>query len=131
MSVKSKTRLSTLSYVILYVKDTARALEFYRDKLGMEVKLEDGGWIELETGSATLALHATDETIMEKHSTTPIVVFNVDNIKESYEELKKQGVKFDKEPHEVCSTPEFTGLSADFEDLDGNRLSIYGMIPKK
>lgn len=131
MSVKSKTHLSTLSYVILYVPDTKEALSFYRDKLGMEVKLDDDGWLELESGATTLALHKADDVPKEKRAAMPIVVFAVDNIHEAYEDLKKQGIKFEKEPQEVCATGDQIGLSADFHDPYGNALSIYGMVPKK
>lgn len=132
MAVSTDIKLSTMSYVILYVPDTNEALNFYRDKLGMKVKMEDGGWIELESGATTLALHKTDEKMTgEKRPATPVVVFTVEKIKEAYEALKTKGIKFSKEPHEVCSTPDHTGMSADFLDPYGNELSIFGMEPKK
>ena len=60
MSVKSPVKLSTLAYVILYVADTEKSLPFYRDILGLKVKSGDPGWVELETGATTLALHGEE-----------------------------------------------------------------------
>ena len=98
----------------------------------MTVKMEDGGWIELESGATTLALHQTDEKMTgEARPASPIVVFTVEKIQEAYEALKAKGIEFSKEPHEVCSTPDHTGLSADFRDPYGNELSIFGKVPKK
>lgn len=130
MAVTTEIKLSTLSYVILYVPNAEEALPFYRDMLGMEVKMSDPGWIELESGAATLALHSSSEIPAEKRAAMPTMVFQVEDIKEAYEKLKLKGIKFSKEPHEVCSTPDHTGLSADFEDPWGNSLSIFGMVPK-
>ncbi|MEZ4488762.1 MAG: VOC family protein [Cyanobacteriota/Melainabacteria group bacterium] len=131
MAVKTEVKLSNLSYAILYVPDAAKALPFYQDKLGMTVKLNDEGWIELESGPCTLALHSTDELDSHKErSAMPTMVFQVENIQEAYDSLKAKGIEFSKEPHEVCSTPDHTGLSADFKDPWGNSLSIFGMVPK-
>ena len=129
IETKSATKLSTLSYVILYVPDAKEAVTFYKEKLGMTVKLDDEGWIELETGSVTLALHSSPDSTKSKERTT--AVFSVEDVKEAYEGLKKSGVKFESELKEVCATPEHIGLSADFFDPYGNRLSIFGMVDKK
>ena len=127
MAVSTDVKLSTLSYVILYVKDTKKTVPFYRDTLGMKVRVDEHGWVELESGPVTLALHAHENLAPTRSDSEPIVVFNVDNIKHAYEALKAKGVKFDGEPKQVCEGAEGkVGLSADFKDPDGNRLSIFG-----
>jgi lactoylglutathione lyase len=129
MEVKSGIKISTIGYVILYVKDPEAALSFYRDKLGMKVKMQEDGWIELETGATTLALHKTDKPVEKIHSQA-IVVFNVEDIASAYNELKTRGIRFEKEPAVVCETPDHIGKSADFTDPDGNPLSIFGMVKR-
>lgn len=131
MPVSTEVKLSTLSYIILYVKDTKKAVPFYRDTLGVKVKSDEEGWVELETGSVTVALHGHDQTPPAHSETQPIVVFNVENIHQAYEALKTKGVKFEHEPVVVCEAgPEQVGMSASFRDPDGNRLSIFGMSKK-
>jgi lactoylglutathione lyase len=49
----------TLTYAIVFVSDMARSVTFYRDVVGLPVKLETSHWTELVTGNATLALHAS------------------------------------------------------------------------
>lgn len=129
MTVKSEVKLTTLSYVIIYVPDTKEATAFYRDTLGFKVKMEDDGWVELETGSATVALHSA-ENLPAKRDEKTNLVFSVENIKEAYEGLQEKGIKFEHEPHEVCQTPDHVGLSANFKDPWGNQLSIFGMEAK-
>lgn len=127
-SAKVDIKLSTISYIILYVRDTAKSLEFYRDTLGLTVKHEEESWVELNTGAATLALHKDDSSHVGNGKA--IVVFGVDNINGTYEALKQTGINIARPPHVVCETPEAVGLSIDFQDPDGNWLSLYGMQNK-
>ncbi|MBX9685305.1 MAG: VOC family protein [Candidatus Obscuribacterales bacterium] len=129
MSIKTKVQLSTLSYVIAYVKDVAKSAEFYRDILGMKVKVDSPGWVELDTGKTTLALHGI-ENGSQKAEGIPELVFEVENVYEAYYELKAAGVNFKSAPQQVCDEGDKVGISATFEDLDQNRLSIYTLLPK-
>ena len=45
--------------VVVYVRDMARAVAFYREALGLEVETESPYWTTFRTGACTLALHAT------------------------------------------------------------------------
>src|ERR1700677_851712 len=125
MPVKTNIKVSTLSYVIIYVKDPEKSLSFYRDILGAKTKVESPEWIEFEMGATTLALHKDEGTFTRGNSTIP--VFPVDNIDEAYKELKAAGVKIVVEPKQVCETPEGPGYSTDVEDRDGNVFSFFGI----
>ncbi len=130
MSVSSKTKLSTLSYVILYVKDTEKATKFYSESLGMKAKVEAPGWVEFETGHTTLALHGIENAVAKPKEGNPELVFQVDDVYEAYEDLKNAGVKFSHEPRPVCEEESKVGVSATFCDLDGNDLSIFSYVAK-
>lgn len=132
MASQTKVSLSTLSYVIIYVKDTDKSVPFYKDTLGMKVKVNHPGWVELETGSTTLALHGEDpEQGTPGTGDRAVMVFGVDNVHEAYDSLKAGGVKFEHGPHEVCEEGDKVGMSADFRDPDGNLLSIFSYVAKK
>lgn len=129
MATSTGLKLSTLSYVIIYVRDTEKSVVFYRDKLGMAVKVNDPGWVELETGATTLALHRT-ESMPEVKDGHACMVFNVDNVYEAARALKSSGVTLKEEPRKVCEEGDMVGMSADFTDPDGNLLSVFSMVPK-
>lgn len=131
MPVSTAVQLKTVSYVIFYVKDAEKAAEWYRDTLGTPIKFAESGWAELETQGTTIALHSAEKLPAKGDLRQATTVFEVDDIKGTYEALKAKGVTFVKEPHEVCSQDDFVGLSADFTDPDGNALSIYGKVSKK
>lgn len=132
MPASTDVKIKALSYVIIYVPDTKNATKFYTEKLGFDVKMEEDGWVELESGPTTIALHAAEPDMQQPTAQTlaPILVFKVDNIQDAYTALKAKGIEFKSEPHEVCSTPDHVGYSADFSDLFGNKLSIYGETKK-
>ncbi len=131
MTVKTDVKLATLSYVILYVTDTEKALPYYRDTLGLKLKSNEDGWVEFDTGAVTVALHHADELPARQLEAAPTLVFGVEKIQEAYEGLKQKGVKFHKEPQPVCETPDHIGMCAEFSDPWGNVLSIFAMEPRK
>ena len=46
-----------LNYAIKFVADMDKAIAFYRDTLGLELKFQSPFWSEFATGQTTLALH--------------------------------------------------------------------------
>jgi lactoylglutathione lyase len=132
MPVSTGVKLSTLSYAILYVKNVAKSVPFYRDTLGIKVKMESPDWVEFETGATTLALHAEEKLASHKDPHGVTMCFSVDDLIGTYESLKQSGIKFSSEPKAVCEPfGDQVPSCAEFEDLDGNKLSIYGMLPAK
>lgn len=49
--------MTSLTYVIAFVSDMARSVEFYRDVIGLPLKFESSEWSEFETGGTSFALH--------------------------------------------------------------------------
>ncbi|MEU8118692.1 VOC family protein [Spirillospora sp. NPDC049024] len=47
----------SLGYVILYVRDLAASIVFYRDVVGLASKFEDAGYAEFATGVTRFALY--------------------------------------------------------------------------
>jgi len=131
MPVKTNVQIKALGYVIVYVKDAKKALPFYKDTLGMKVKSDDGGWVELELGQTTLALHEDKEFKPVTTEKQVLPVFYVEDFFGTYESLKEGGVKFLHDPVQVCEAgPNKAGMSAEFKDSDGNFLSIFGIVTK-
>lgn len=46
------------AYTLVFVHDMKRAVEFYRDALGFEVRIETPAWSEMELAGTIVALHA-------------------------------------------------------------------------
>ena len=91
MPALTDVKLSTISYVIIYVRDANKTKAFYRDTLGLKIKVDESGWVEFDTGTCTIALHS-DEKRQANAPSHAIPVFGVKDIYATYEALKAKGV---------------------------------------
>ena len=87
---------ASINQIILFVKDMAGAVCFYRDLLGLEVRYPshvaddtDEMWVELDAGACSLALHGgADEPPGKQHQ----IVFKVDDLEQMWQKLHDAGV---------------------------------------
>ena len=105
-----------LNYVIKYVADMDKAVAFYRDRLGLELRFQSPDWTEFSTGETTLALHAASDS---HPAGSASVGFGVDDIDRFYEDAKNDGVEFTAEPTET-----FGHRIARFKDCEGAECSV-------
>lgn len=88
---------TSINQIILFVKDMAGAVRFYRDLLGLEVRYPshladdtDEMWVELDGGARSLALHGgADEAPGKGHQ----IVFKVDDLEGMWQKLHAAGVE--------------------------------------
>lgn len=126
-TLTQKLNLTKVGYLIVYVNDVEKSAAWYKETLGIPVRHVEKGWGELETSGFTLALHGSEKPVAKLPETSPTVVFSVDDVRGAHAALAAAGVKT-SELHAVCEFDGKVGVSADFADLDGNRLSVYGML---
>jgi predicted enzyme related to lactoylglutathione lyase len=107
-----------LTYVIKYVADMERAIDFYKDQLGLALRFQSPEWSEFETGETTLALHLASA---EHPAGTSQLGFGVPDIDGFYAEKKESGVEFTAAPAEL-----FGGRIARFKDSEGSECSVSG-----
>jgi catechol 2,3-dioxygenase-like lactoylglutathione lyase family enzyme len=115
-------KLTHVSVVMLGVHDVTRALAFYRDKLGLEVQREIPGFAFLNAGAVTLCLSEPAAKVRGQVAGAGEVVFSVEDVTAAYQALLGKGVQFTHEPRNITPTMRV----ANFDDPDGNHLSIYG-----
>jgi catechol 2,3-dioxygenase-like lactoylglutathione lyase family enzyme len=79
--------------VIVFVRDIEAVGAFYRDQLGLPVKDKpnDPGWMELDTGTCTLALHSGGAPNQSRRP--PKIVFGSKDVGLTRSELMKRGVR--------------------------------------
>jgi len=107
----------TLNYVIEFVAEMDRAVKFYRDVLGLSLKLQSPGWSEFSTGETSLGLHPASE----KNPAGSIELgFNVANLEKFHQEMTAKGVQFSMPP----TKQDFGGSLAQFIDSEGRRCSV-------
>jgi uncharacterized glyoxalase superfamily protein PhnB len=103
--------------VIKFVSDMGKAVNFYRDMLGLQLKLESPGWSEFVTGEITLALHpASDKNPAGKVE----LGFTVADVEIFYRNMSAKGVLFSMPPKKQ----DFGGVLAQFIDSEGAQCSL-------
>jgi len=133
--------LKQLTHVNQWVHDQDEALAFYTEKLGMELRedvtmpeLGDFRWLSVgPVGQPDVAIvlmavpgppvfdeetAAALETLVAKGAAGGLF-FLSDDVRGTYEELKKKGVEFSQEP-----TEQPYGLDAGFRDPSGNQIRM-------
>jgi catechol 2,3-dioxygenase-like lactoylglutathione lyase family enzyme len=132
------TMLKQVTHVGLGTLDQDEALEFWTDKVGFEVRndvtiAEMGGmrWLtvgppnqpDLEIILMPPGGPGTPPGVVEKardvlaHGVLPGLIFQVDDARATYDELKSRGVEMVQEPIE-----QFYGTDAAFRDPTGNHV---------
>ena len=131
--------ITRMSHATIFVKDQEEALSFYRDKLGFEVHTdamvgEDFRWLTMNTKDnpefEIILMQPKAGMLMDEESAQKLRdlmdkgvlgagVFNTDDCRKTYEELKAKGVEFKFEPAERPY-----GIEAVFTDNSGNWFSL-------
>lgn len=128
-----------MSHATIFVNNQEAALEFYRDKLGFEVHTDamvsdDFRWLTIctkdERSFEIILMEPKAGMLMDEATATQLRsliekavlgagVFETDDCRTTYEELKARGVEFVSEP-EVQPY----GVAAVFKDNSGNWFSL-------
>jgi methylmalonyl-CoA/ethylmalonyl-CoA epimerase len=115
-------RLSKAPIVILSVTDLNRAIEFYRDRLGLKLTSTNEDFAFFDAGGFTLALRGGRPKADPADLASTEIAFAVERVKPAHQALRAQGVEFKREPRVITGTT----WATDFRDPDGHVLSIVG-----
>jgi predicted enzyme related to lactoylglutathione lyase len=103
----------------LPAEDLAASRAFYEKTLGLKIKFDFSGqgMLAFQVGDQEPAIILKD--VRKFPGAKPTIWLVVADVKDTYAELKKQGVKFLSEPFPIK-----TGWAVEFEDPAGNRLGV-------
>jgi catechol 2,3-dioxygenase-like lactoylglutathione lyase family enzyme len=119
---EQRFRLSKATVVILGVTDLNRAVEFYRDHLGLKLTGTNEDFAFFDAGGFTIALRGGRAKADPADLTSVEIAFAVDHVKPAHQALRDLGVEFKRLPRIITGTT----WATDFRDPDGHVLSIVG-----
>lgn len=102
-----------------YVRDMKKATAFYRDTIGLVPAMEDEGWTQFDLNGHALCLHPAGEKKITQGG--GVLIIEVADIRKVVNRLKEKRVEFHGDINDMGEC----GLCAEFQDLDGNVLSVY------
>ena len=117
-------KIHGVGQISISVSNVDRAVEFYRDVLGINFLFQ-------VPGANPMAFFDCDGTRLyinqpenPEDSGTSVVYFKVDSAQEAAKDLEARGVKIDSEPHIIHQTDNYTLWMAFFRDPDGNLMAV-------
>jgi methylmalonyl-CoA/ethylmalonyl-CoA epimerase len=114
--------LQRIHQVSIRTRDTARAVAFYRDTLGLKLLFEAPPQLAFfDCGGVRLMLSPPEPEFDHQGS---VLYFAVDDIKAAHTALAAAGVTFRTAPHLVAKLPDREVWLTDFEDSEGNVLAL-------
>ena len=120
---------ANIATVAVYVEDQQKALEFWTEKVGFVVHRSkpmgsDASWIEVAPEGAASRLVLYPKSMMQDWAERkPSVVFECDDIQNTYQQMSSRGVTFTQPPEQMPWGP-----FAIFLDTEGN---WFGLREKK
>ena len=126
--------IDTIGGVVIMVSDQARAVKFYAEKVGFDIRLNvpffGGKWIEIapKDSESTLSIMEPNPQLMPPEELEIArknigrntgVWFYTSDIQSAYEDLKSKGVDITKPEKQ-----EWGGIMSLVKDLDGNIFTL-------
>ena len=113
-----------VNYVIVFVSDMQRSVQFYRDVLGLPLRFESSEWTEFSTAGATIALHVSDSPNPDNSNETQTNAgrcrpgFCLSDLDSFHQRMLEKNVICTQQPKDV-----FAARIAQYLDPDGLALS--------
>ena len=121
------TGIAGTTVAFVYAADRARAIAFYRDVLGLELRSSDDFGDFLQFGGALLRMTVMPQWQANAH---PVLGWNVPDIVATATSLRDRGVKFaiyegmGQDELGIWTAPDGGAKVAWFTDSEGNVLSL-------
>ena len=125
-STAAGTAITQIGQIAINVHDTNRAVEFYRDTLGLKLLFTAGRLAFFDCGGVRLMLSPPERPEFDHPSS--ILYFKVADIKAAYARLLERKVRTESEPHMVARMPDHELWLADFRDSEGNIMCLMSEV---
>ena len=125
-TVNMALAISAIGQIAINVHDLARAVAFYRDKLGLRLLYEYPGLAFFDCGGVRLLLAAPEKPELDHPAS--IIYYRVGDIHEAARTLAKNGVKLEHEPHIIAKMPDHDLWMCFARDTEGNLLGFMNEV---
>ncbi len=127
MAASNEFGLSAIGQIAINAHDINRAIDFYRDKLGMKFLFTaPPGLAFFDCDGIRLMLSLPAKPEFDHPSS--IIYFNVDDIQIAYKTLSERGVEFEEKPAFVANMGAYDLWIAAFRDSEDNLLAMMSNV---
>jgi len=107
-------------------KDFERAVQFYKDVLELPLLFNTDSLAFFDCNGVRLLLSLPEKEEFAK--TSSVIYYQVEDIKEHYNQLLDKGVQFIDEPHVVAKMGQVETWMVFFKDTEDNILSLMSEV---
>lgn len=118
--------IKQIGQIAINVNDTNRAVEFYRDTLGLAHLFTAGQLAFFDCGGIRLMLSPPDKPEFDHPSS--ILYFKVDDIQSAHQQLIQKKVKMEDKPHMVARMPDHELWLNAFRDSENNLMCLMSEV---
>ena len=118
--------IKQIGQIAINVHDTNRAVEFYRDTLGLKHLFTAGNLAFFDCGGVRLMLSPPEKAEFDHPSS--ILYFKVDDIQAAHQRLMHQNVKMEDKPHLVARMPDHELWLNEFRDSENNLMCLMSEV---
>lgn len=108
------------------VKDLDTAINFYKEKLGLSLLFHTDSMAFFECNGLRLFLSLPEKEEFAQSSS--VIYFQVEKMKETYEDLLSKGIVFMDEPHIVAKMGQTETWMTFFKDTEGNTHALMSEV---
>jgi catechol 2,3-dioxygenase-like lactoylglutathione lyase family enzyme len=121
--------LGRLGQVAVPVRDLDRAVDFYRDRLGVPFLFRVPELAFFACDGVRLMLSRPERP--EDDHPGSVLYFRVDDLPAAHRVLSARGVRFLDDPHPIAAMPDHDLWMAFFADGEGNTHALMSEVPRR
>lgn len=118
--------VTQIGQIAINVYDTNRAVEFYRDTLGLKLLFTAGRLAFFDCGGVRLMLTPPERPEFDHPAS--ILYFKVADIQAAHAHLVERKAKIEAEPHVVARMPDHDLWLAEFRDSEDNIMAFMSEV---
>lgn len=127
-TTEERVALDKIGQIAINVKDLGRAVQFYRDTLGMKFLFEVPNLAFFDCGGVRLMLGVAEKPEFDHPGS--VLYYKVSDINASYEALKKRGASFIDQPHLIAKLADHDLWMVFLNDTEGNTLALMSEVAR-
>lgn len=128
--MSKKIEIQNIGQIAVAVSDIKKAVEFYKDKLGLSLLFEaPPGLAFFDCGGVRLMV--TTQQGEEKDHRTSVIYYKVRDIGAATESIKEKGISFVREPQMTAKMEDHELWIGFIRDPDENLVGIMAEVPFK
>jgi methylmalonyl-CoA/ethylmalonyl-CoA epimerase len=118
--------LDRIGQIAINATDIGRAVQFYRDTLGMRFLFEFPNLAFFDCGGVRLMLSTAESPDFDHPGS--VIYYKVADINATFDALAKRGVEFIDKPHLIAKLPDHDLWMVFLRDTEGNTLALMSEV---